>query len=171
MKLPGFLFKPFLNFSLIGKYIQLNVKITTIKRNIKEELQNLIIKVDDLLIFDIPQTPTRFFIKIGQVLYDSAYHMKELEYIDNLNKQFELYIPNTYNINPGKHKINFINRLVGSEVSTKMVIELSESSFNPPTIISKIKNSDENPKFCKYCGYKIRDRNQRICEVCGGELY
>ena len=170
IRLPSFLLKSFMKVEINGDYIEFSIKFETLKRNLGGELNGLRIKIDGIVIFDVDLFPKSFYVKLNGIFYNNQDLFKIYnEHITRLDK-FVLIIPNRSNITLGKHEISYCSKISNLNVTSKFIIISSEEKLEYPLIQTKFPKNLPHNKYCPYCKNKITEENQKFCEFCGCEL-
>jgi len=166
-RVPSFLLKSFMKIELDGEYIEFSIKFASVNRNLEEELMGLNITIDGTVIFDIDLIPNNFHIRLNDIFYNNQdlfkiYNKK----ISTLDK-FVLIIPNSSNIIAGKHKISFYSKISNLTVTTRLIIN-EKPEYSP--IQEKFQNELHHHRYCPLCKNMVTEENQKFCEFCGYEL-
>ena len=166
-KLPGLVAKRLVNISLMGDFLEITFPSLTQRRNVKELLEDLIVKVDNVSVYDGKGHQSDFDVKLNDIFYPNKY----LNEIDDkslkIGDKLALLVPNRFNITDGNYDIEVETHSAG----TKAKFETNISPFPKDTI--KIKSQlpkREILRQCQYCGKTTTDPSQIICEDCGSEL-
>ena len=165
--LPALFIKRLINIKIREDLIEVTLPLIFISHTVKQFLKDLIIKIDDDILYDFNIYPSDFDVKLKNTLYPNQdiseiYH-KSLKIGDKLG----IILPNRFSISTGIHNIIIETRSSGKKVSfNKYISSSTEISEGPiPQMVQR-----EAYRRCNVCRKEILDQNQIICEYSGSEL-
>lgn len=166
-KLPGIIGRRLVTITLLGDYLDITFPSLTKSRNVKELLDDLIISLDNIIVYDVNLYPNDYDVKLNGVLYPNQYlsqiHTEALKIGDKLS----VVVPNRPNLTVGSYQVEIRTRRTG--LKTKFVVELSPYTEKTIKAVKKpIKKQIR--RRCNYCGKETTDPNQVVCEYCGAEF-
>ena len=166
-KIPNLIKKRLVKVSIFGDSLVFGLPPIMQNKSVKQYLDDLIIKVNDVVVYDASANPFNYDLKLNEKLYLNrdilGIYDKSLKIGDKLG----LIVPNRSNITVGFHNIVIATHSAGVKGSFNKYISLTPEEKNTPT--PQIARSDI-PTLCKNCGEKSSDPDQVICEYCGSEL-
>ncbi len=166
-KLPSLFVKRLITINLLGDLIEMKFPSILISHNVKEFLDDLIIKINNDIIYDINIFPSDFDVKLNNTLYQNQ-KLSEIYYKSlKIGDKLEIIIPNRFNISEGTHKIIIETPSSDRKVSFDRYISSSTEKSEEPSSQSVQR---EYSRRCDNCKKDILDPNQIICEYCGSEL-
>ena len=166
-KLPSLFAKRLVNVSLIGDFLEITFPSLTQKRNVKELLEDLVIKIDNISVYDIKEYSHDFDVKLNDIFYPNQYLSEIYDKSLKIGDKLTLIVPNRINILDGNYNIEVGTHSAG--IKAKFDTNISpfpEKTVKPKTQLPK----KEVYRQCTYCGKITMDASQNICEDCGFEL-
>ncbi|MFX1426280.1 MAG: hypothetical protein ACFFBE_07495 [Promethearchaeota archaeon] len=136
-------------------------------QTLKEYLENLVLKVDDVVVYDASTYPFNFDIKMDEKIYPNKEILEIYDKSLKIGEKLGLIVPNRPNITPGFHNVIIATHSAGVKASFTKYISLAREETSIPT--PQIAKKEEFPQ-CAYCGKRSSAPNQVICEYCGAEL-
>ena len=97
-KLPGLFAKRLVHIYLIGDFLEITFPSLTQKRNLKDLLEDLIIKVENLNVFDIKEYQNDFDLKLNDIFYPNKYLSEIYDESLKIGDKLTLIVPNRFNI-------------------------------------------------------------------------
>lgn len=165
--IPNLIAKRLVYVSILGDSLEFELPPIMQNQTLKRYIEDLIIKVSDIVVFDANTYPFDYDV----ILEEKVYPNKEiLEIIDKplkLGDKPGFIVPNRPNVTPGFHKVTIGSHSGGVKASFNKYISLTPEKKKIPT--PQIAKEDTFSQ-CRYCGKKSSDPNQVICEFCGAEL-
>ena len=165
--LPGLLVKRLINIKIRGDLIEVTLPLIRKSHTVKPFLEDLIIKIDNDILYDINIYPSDFDVKLNNILYPNQVISEIYDKSLKIGDKFGIIIPNRFRISTGIHNIKMKIRSSGRKVNFNRYIssstEMSEDTI--PQIVQR-----EAYRRCNICRKEILDPNQIICEYCGSEL-
>ncbi len=166
-KLPSLFAKHLVNVSRIGDFLEITFPSLTQRRNVKELLEDLVIKVDNISIYNMKEYPNDFDVKLNDIFYPNQYLSEIYDKSLKIGDKLTLVVPNRINISDGNYNIEVGTHSAG----IKAKFDTKISPFLEKTVKSKAQlPKEEVYRQCKYCGKITMDASQVICEDCGSEL-
>jgi hypothetical protein len=166
-KLPSLFVKRLININLLGDLIEITFPSILISHTIKGFLEDLTIKLNNDIVYDINIFPSDFEVKLNNNLYPNQ-NLSEIYYRSlKIGDKLEIIIPNRFNISAGTYNIVMETPSSGRRVSFERYIS---SSTEKPEEIKPLLVQKEVYRRCSYCKKEILDPNQIICEYCGSEV-
>lgn len=165
--LPGLFVKRLINIKIRGDLIEMTLPLIFISHTVKQFLEDLIIKIDNEILFDINIYPSDFDVKLKNTLYSNQ-DLSEIYYESlKIGDKLGIIIPNRFSVSTGIHNIIIETRSSGRKVSFNRYISSSTEMSETPTpqIVQR-----EAYRRCNTCRKEILDPDQIICEYCGSEL-
>jgi hypothetical protein len=166
-KIPSLITKRWVHISILGDSLQFDLPPVIQNQTMKEYLENLILKINNVVIYDANTFPFDYDVKLDDRIYPNKEILEIYDKSLKIGDKFGLIVPNRPNITPGFHKVIIASHKEGEKARFNKYISLApkESKIPTPQI------AREN-KFliCSYCGKRSSDPNQVICEYCGVEL-
>ncbi|MHA1933289.1 MAG: hypothetical protein ACW96X_12150 [Promethearchaeota archaeon] len=165
--IPNLINKRLVQVSILGDFLEFGFPPTIKNQTLKQYLEDLILKVNDVVVYDASIYPFDYDVKLNEILYLNSdvleIYDKPLKFGDKL----ALSVPNRPNLTSGFHNIVISTHSAGVKASFKKYFSLAseKTSVTTPQIVKK-----EIYLKCKYCGKEGSDPNQTICEYCGSEL-
>ena len=166
-RIPNLIKKRLVHIFILGDSLEFELPPIMQNQTLKEYLENLIIKVNDVVVYDASTYPFDYDVKLEDKIYPNK---KILEIYDKSLKIGDkpgLIVPNRPNITPGFHNIIIATHSAGEKASFNKFISLTPKETNIP--IPQIARNEKYSQ-CRYCGKKSSAPNQVICEYCGSEL-
>ncbi|MFX1502723.1 MAG: hypothetical protein ACFFDH_17310 [Promethearchaeota archaeon] len=166
-KLPSLFARRLVKISIAGDFLEITFPSLTQKRNVKDLLEDLIIKINNISIYDFKEYPNDFDVKLNELFYPNLYLSEISNKLLKIGDKLTLIVPNRMNISNGNYNIEVRTRSGG----LKAEFETKISPF--PNKIIKTEDQQPTklaPRQCTYCGKTIMDASQVICENCGFEL-
>jgi hypothetical protein len=165
-RIPDLIAKHLVQVSIVGYSLEFSLPPTTQNQTVKQILEDLIIKVNDIIVYDANTYPFDFDVKLNEKLYPNREVLEIYDKSLTKGDKFGLIVPNHPNVSPGFHHVVIATHSAGVKNSFKKYFSLvSDKTYPTPQIDSK-----EIYLKCKYCGKRSSDPNQAICEYCGSEL-
>ncbi|MCK4381619.1 MAG: hypothetical protein KAW51_10805 [Candidatus Lokiarchaeota archaeon] len=166
-KLPSLFAKRLVKISLIGDFLEITFPSLTQKRNVKELLEDLIIKIDNISVYNVKEYPNDFDVKLNDIFYPNQYLSEIYDKSLKIGDKLTLVVPNRINILDGNYNIEVGTHSAG--IKAKFDANIS------PFLEKAVKTKTQLPKKkvyrqCTYCGKITTDASQVICEDCGSEL-
>lgn len=166
-KFPSLFAKRLVNISLIGDSLEISFPSLTQKRDVKELLEDLIIKVDDISVYNVKEYPNDFDVKLNDLFYPNQYLSEIYDKSLKIGDRLSLIVPNRHNILDGNYHIEVGTHSAG--IKAKFDTNIS------PFPEKYVKADSQLPKRevlrqCTYCGKTTMNASQVICEDCGFEL-
>jgi len=159
--------KRLVNISLSGDFIEIKFPSLTQKRKLKELLEDLVIKIDNISVYDAKAHPEDFDVKLNDIFYPNQYLSEIFDKSLRIGDKLALIIPNRFNISDGNYNIEVGTHSAGIKAKFDMNISpFPEKTVKPKSQLPK----KEVHRQCKYCGKITTDASQVICEDCGSEL-
>lgn len=159
--------KRLVNISLSGDFIEIKFPSLTQKRKLKELLEDLVIKIDNISVYDAKAHPNDFDMKLNDIFYPNQHISEIYDKSLKIGDILKLIVPNRANVIEGNYDIAIETHSRG----TKAKFNLYISPFAKKTVKSKIQPpKKEVLRQCSYCGKVTTDPNQFICEDCGSDL-
>jgi hypothetical protein len=164
--IPNLIAKRLVHVSIYGDLLEIQLPPIMQNQPLKRYIEDLIIKVNDIVVFDANKYPFDYDVKLEENLYPNK---EVLEIVDKplkLGDKPGFIVPNRPNVSPGFHKVIIASHSGGIKASFNKYISLTpkKKEIPSPQIVR------ENPLQCSYCGKKSSDVNQVICEYCGSDL-
>ncbi|GAH05695.1 unnamed protein product, partial [marine sediment metagenome] len=138
-----------------------------INHAIKGFLEDLIIKIDNDIVFSVDLYPSDFNVKLNDKIYLNQ-DLQEIYYKAlKIGDKMGIIIPNRFNISEGKYNFTVETPSSGKKVNFERYLSSSTEKTEPPTpqLAQQVA-----PRRCNYCSKESPDPNQVICEYCGSEL-
>ncbi|MFW9880916.1 MAG: hypothetical protein ACFFG0_48260 [Candidatus Thorarchaeota archaeon] len=165
--IPNLITKRLVHGFILGDSLEFMFPPNMKYRTIKQYFEDLILEINDIVVYDTSTYPFDYDIKLNDKIYPNK---KILEIYDNSLKIGDkpgLIVPNRSNLKPGFHKVIISTHSAGVKASFNKYFSLAPKRKN--------KSADQLTKInlyieCKYCGKKSSDPNQVICESCGSVL-
>ncbi|MHA2282977.1 MAG: hypothetical protein ACXAC5_19225 [Promethearchaeota archaeon] len=166
-KLPSLFVKRFITINVVGDLIEITFPSILISHTVKEFLEDLIIKIDNNILYDINLYPSDFDVKLNNNLVQNQNLSEIYNNSLKIGDKLEIIIPNRFNITVGTHNIVMETPSSGKKVSFERYISsvTEKTEESKPQIVQR-----ETSRRCNYCNKEIVDPNQVICEYCGSEL-
>ena len=166
-KIPSLITKRLVHVSILGDSLEFTFPPIKHGQTIKQFLEDLIIKVNDIIVYDANTFPFDFNVKLNEILYQNQDLLEIYDKPLSLGDKLGLQVPNRANILVGNHTIEIASHKNGTK-----------SKFDKDFTSSRIKASTLTPllskkkvyRQCNYCGKQSQDNKQVICEYCGSEL-
>ena len=166
-KLPSLFVKRLIIINLLGDLIEMTFPSILISHNVKEFLEDLIIKIDNDIIYDMNIFPSDFDVKLNNTFYKNQ-KLTEIYYRSlKIGDKLAIIIPNRFNISAGTHKI--VIKTPSSDRRVSFDRYISSSDEKPEETKPQSVKRDYSRR-CDNCSKEILDPNQIICEYCGSEL-
>ena len=166
-KLPSLFAKHQINISLIGDFLEITFPSLTQKRNVKELLEDLVIKIDNVSVYNVKEYPNDFDVKLNDIFYPNQYLSEIYDKSLKIGDKLTLIVPNRINILDGNYNIEVGTHSAG----IKAKFDTNISPFPEKTVKTKSQlPKKEVYRQCTYCGKITMDASQNICEDCGFEL-
>ena len=165
--LPSLLVKRLMSVHIRGDLIEITFPSVLINHAIKGFLEDLIIKIDNDIVFNVDIYPSDFDVKLNDKIYLNQ-DLPEIYYKAlKIGDKIGIIIPNRFNISAGKYNITVETPSSGKKVNFDRYLSSSteKTEQQKPQIAQK-----EVPRRCNYCNKESLDPNQVICEYCGSEL-
>lgn len=165
--LPSLLVKRLMSIHLMGDLIEIRFPSVLINHAIKGFLEDLIIKIDNDIVYNIDLYSSDFDVKLNDKIYLNQ-DLPEIYYKPlKIGDKIGIIIPNRFNISAGKYNIIVETPSSGKKVSFDRYLSSSTEKTEElkPQLAQK-----EGPRRCSYCNKESLDPNQAICEYCGSEL-
>lgn len=166
-KIPSLITKRLVHVSILGDSLEFALPPIKQSQTIKQFLEDLILKVNDIIVFDANTFPFDFNVKLNEKLYRNQDLLEIYDKPLRLGDKLGLQVPNRANIIVGNHTIEIASHKTGTKSKFEKYFTSSQikSSTLTPLLSKKIVY-----RQCNYCGKKSQDNNQVICEYCGSEL-
>ncbi|MHA2037509.1 MAG: hypothetical protein ACXACX_21885 [Candidatus Hodarchaeales archaeon] len=166
-KISNLITKRSIHISILGDSLEFVLTVTTQNQPIKQFLEDLIIKVNDIVVYDATAYPFDYDVKLNNQLYLNKEILEIYDKSLRLGDKLGLIVPNRPNLSAGAHKIIIATHSTGIKASFSKYISLApeKTDIDTPQIAKK-----DALLECKYCGKDSSDPNQVICEYCGSEL-
>jgi len=170
-KIPSFFAKRLVKVSISGDKLEITFPPLVKSSTIKEFLEDLLITIDTVTIYNAETYPFDFDVKLNDVVYLNQDLLGIYDKTLKMGDKFSIIIPNRASISAGFHKI-----AIGTH-SEGMKIKFSKYMGSAPPILQH-RTEKYLPQFaekdvirqCDYCGKEASDQDQIICEYCGSEL-
>jgi len=166
-KIPNLIAKRLVHVSIIGDSLEFELPPIMQNQSLKQYVEDLIIKVDELVVFDATTYPFDYDVKIDEVVYPNKEVLEIYDKSLKLGDKLGLIVPNRPRVTPGFHKIVIATHSAGVKSSFNKYISLTSEETNIPS--PQLARADIYTQ-CKNCGKKSSDPDQVICEYCGSEL-
>jgi len=164
--IPNLIAKRLVQVSILGDSLEFILPPNMQSQTLKHYIEDLIIKVNDIIVYDANAYPFDYDVKLEEKLYPNNEISEISDKLLKLGDKPGFVVPNRPKITPGFHKVIISSHSNGVKASFNKYIPLATEKTKIPTPqIAK----DPNPE-CSYCGKKISDSDQVICEYCGSEL-
>jgi hypothetical protein len=151
----------------MGDLIEIRFPSVLINHAIKGFLEDLIIKIDYDIVFNIDLYPSDFNVKLNDKIYLNQ-DLPEIYYKAlKIGDKIGIIIPNRFNLSEGKYNITVETPSSGKKVTFDRYLSSSTEKIEPPTpqIAQRVVT-----QRCNYCNKESLDPSQVICEYCGSEL-
>ncbi|MFW9988733.1 MAG: hypothetical protein ACFFC3_08775 [Candidatus Odinarchaeota archaeon] len=166
-KLPSLFAKRLVHLSIEGDYLEITFPSLTQKRNVKDLLEDIIIKIDNVIIYNVKEYSNDFDVKLNDIFYPNQYLTEIYDNSLKIGDKLTLIVPNRISIIDGNHKVEVGTHSAGTKAKFETII----SPFpQKPVKISSQPPKKEIIRQCQNCGKITTDPNQIICEVCGSEI-
>ncbi len=166
-RIPNLIAKRMVHVSILGDSLEFGLPPTMQNQTLKQYLEDLIIIVNDVVVYDASIYPFDYDVKMNETLYLNRNILEIYDKSLKLGDKLVLIVPNRPNLIPGFHNIVIRTHSAGVKASFNKYFSLASEKTNAttPQIVKK-----ERYVECKYCGKQASDPNQTICEYCGSEL-
>ena len=166
-RIPDLIAKRLVKLSILGDSLEFQLPPVVHIRSLKHYLEDLVIKVNDQVVYDANAYPFDYDIKWNEKLYLNQEVLEIFDKSLKVGDKLGLIVPNRPNISTGNHRIIIKSHSEGVKANfSKFVSQSSEDSQIRTPQIVKIESLVE----CKYCGRRSSHPNQVICEYCGFDL-
>ncbi|MHA2282979.1 MAG: hypothetical protein ACXAC5_19235 [Promethearchaeota archaeon] len=165
--IPNFIAKRLVQVSILGDSLVFTFSQIIQSQTIKQNLEDLIIKVNDIIVYDANAYPFDFNVKLNEKLYLNQDLLEIYDKSLRMGDKLGIHVPNRANITEGNYTIEIASHKTGTKSKFEKFITSSPiiASTPPPQLSKKIVY-----RQCNYCGKQSKDPNQVICEFCGSEL-
>ncbi|MHA2006624.1 MAG: hypothetical protein ACXABO_17075 [Promethearchaeota archaeon] len=166
-RIPDLIAKRMVRVSILGDSLEFVLPPTKQKKTLKQYLEDLIIKVNDLVVYDASTYPFDYDVKLNEKLYPNQEILEIYDKPLKVGDKLGLIVPNRPNISPGFHKVIIATHSVGVKTSFNKYFSIAgdKTNISTPQIVKGVEYIE-----CKFCGKRVSDPNQVICEYCGSEL-
>ena len=166
-KVPSLITKRLVKVSILGDHLEFRLPPIMQNQTLKEYIEKLIIKVNDVVVYDADTYPFDYDVKLDDKIYPNKEVLEIYDKSLKIGDKPGLIVPNRPNITPGFHNVIIATHNAGVKASFNKYISLTPEETNIP--IHQIARKETLP-LCIYCGQKSSDPNQVICEYCGSNL-
>lgn len=165
--IPNLIVKRFVNVSILGDSLIFELPPVMKHQTIKQFIEDLVLKIDDVIVFDANAYPYDFDVKLDNETYPNKELLEIYDKSLNIGDKPGLIVPNRPSVSPGFHKVIIATHSAGVKASFNKHVSLvpEEMKIPKPQMAKK-----ELYRKCSYCGKKSSDPNQTICEYCGYDL-
>jgi hypothetical protein len=165
--IPNLIVKRLVHVCILGDSIQFELPPIVQSQTLKRYIEDLIIKVNDVILYDASTYPFDYDFKLEDKIYPNKDILEIFDKRLIIGEKPGFIVPNRSNITPGFHKVVIASHSRGVRSSFNKYISIApEKSKTPTPQIAK----ENNYLQCNYCGKKSSDLNQVICEYCGSTL-
>jgi hypothetical protein len=166
-KIPDFIAKRLVQVSILGDLLEIRFSQIIHSQTIKQNLEDLIIKVDNIVVYDANVYPFDYNVKLNEKIYLNQDLLEIYDKSLRRGDKFGIRVPNRANITEGNYIVEIASHKTGTKSKFEKFITSSPiiASTPPPQLSKKIVY-----RQCYYCGKQSKDPNQVICEFCGSEL-
>ncbi|MHA1986027.1 MAG: hypothetical protein ACW98D_05240 [Promethearchaeota archaeon] len=166
-KIPSLIAKRLVHVSILGDSLEFAFPPIKQSQTIKQFLEDLIIKVNNIIVYDAITFPFEFNVKLNEKLYLNQDLLKIYDKPLKFGDKLGLQVPNRANIIAGDHTIEIASHKNGTKSNFEKHIT---SSQKKASTITPLHSKKIVYRKCSYCGKQSQDDNQAICEYCGSEL-
>ncbi|MHA1915588.1 MAG: hypothetical protein ACW986_16725 [Promethearchaeota archaeon] len=166
-KIPSLVTRRMVQISLSGDSIEILLSPIMQSYILREYLEDLIIKVNEVIVYDANTYPFDFDVKLNNKMYHNQNLLEIYDRNIGMGVKLGVIVPNRANITAGYHTIEIASHKTGTKAKFEKYIPLS--SIKSLATVSPQRTKVES-KQCAYCGKRSSDPNQVICEYCGSEL-
>jgi len=165
--IPNLIAKRLVHISILGDSLEFTLSPIRQSQTVKQFLEDLIIKVNDIIVFDATTFPFDFNMRLNEKIYQNQDLLDIYDKNLSLKDKLGLQVPNRANITSGNHTIEIASHKTGTK--SKFEKHLSSSPTKASTLTPQLSRKTVY-RQCNYCGKQSKDNNQVICEYCGREL-
>ncbi|MHA2390643.1 MAG: hypothetical protein ACXAEX_01635 [Promethearchaeota archaeon] len=166
-RIPNLIAKRLVQASIFGDSLTFVLPPVMQNQTVKQYLEDLIIKVNEIVVYDATQYPFDYDVKMDEKLYLNRDILEIYDKPLKIGDKLGVIVPNRPNLTTGFHFIVIGTHSAGVKASFNKYFSLTPEKTNITTPqIAKKKKFIE----CEYCGKQSSDPNQVICEYCGSEL-
>jgi len=165
--IPSLIAKRLVHVSILEDSLEFALPPIKQSQTIKQFLEDLIIKVNDITVYDANTFPFDFNVKLNEKLYQNQDLLEIYDKPLSLGDKLGLQVPNRANIIVGNHTIEIASHKAGTKSKFEKYFTSTPIKASTPTPLLSKKIVYRQ---CNYCGKKSKDNNQVICEYCGSEL-
>lgn len=165
--IPNLITKRLVNAFITGDSLEFKLPPIMKHQTIKQYFDDLILKVNNVVVYDAITYPFEYDIKLNEKIYPNKEILEIYDKSLKLGDKPGLIVPNRSNLKPGFHKLIIATHSTGVKAIVNKYFTLAPESKNIPEV-QIIKNNTHIE--CKYCGKESSDPEQVICEYCGSVL-
>lgn len=166
-KVPSLITKRLVKVSILGDTLEFTLRPIKQNQTLKQYLENLIIKVNEVIVYDASTHPFDYDVKLNERIYPNRELLKIYDRSLKVGEKLGLIVPNRPNVTPGFYNIVIATHSEGVKANFNKYFSLAPEETNIPT---RQTAKTELYSKCKNCGEKSSDPNQIICEYCGFQL-
>jgi hypothetical protein len=166
-KIPSLVTRRMVQISLSEDSLEVSLPPIVQSYVLKEYLEELIIKVNDVIVYDANTYPFDFDIKLNEKVYPNQDLLEIFDKNIGMGTKLGVIVPNRANITTGYHKIEIASHKTGTKAKFDKYVSLSSIRSLTSSSPQRVK---VEYKHCAYCGKQSSDANQIICEYCGSEF-
>ncbi|MFX1456779.1 MAG: hypothetical protein ACFFDB_15505 [Promethearchaeota archaeon] len=164
--IPNLITKRLVQVLIRDNSLEFGLPLTVQNQSLKQYLEDLIIKVNDNIVYDAELYPFDYDIRLNGIFYSNQQILEIIDKSLNIRDKLKIIVPNREKISSGFHKVIIATHSSGTRAVFDKYFSYVKEKREEPVI-----NITKNQTYkCKNCGKEYLDSNQVICEYCGSDL-